>query len=60
MLWIPLPKSVFGIDAIPNTDQNWRYAVWCISIHSNPMTAKFELIRCCVSKIPKGGIHRFS
>ena len=26
-----LRKPVFGIEAIPNTDLNWRYAVCCIS-----------------------------
>ena len=37
---VNLPKSVFGIDAIPNNDLNWRYAVCFFSINSQPNDSK--------------------
>ena len=36
------PKPVFGIDAIPNTDLTRRYAVRCLSKHSQPNDFKVD------------------
>ena len=44
VLWlfgVVFPKAVFGIDAIPNTDLIRRYAVCCVSIHSQPKDSKY-------------------
>ena len=38
---IMLPKSVFGINGIPNTDLTLRYAVCCVSIHFQPNDYKY-------------------
>ena len=42
---IKLPKSVFGIDAIPINNLNWRYAQCCVSIHSQHNDTNIEFIR---------------